>query len=839
MLVCVLAVVLMVPASAGAQGVSDPPDESPDAEVGAPSEVAPGTPVRSVFGTERTNDVGRNVDTTAISLQLIATVTDRGVVLRWAPSTARAWVFANDVGYVVERAEEEIVDIGAEEVDAIIDELDLDEPLDAAGVDAMQLLRLLSRARPGQNAQERSTLIGMMENAGVDALSTIEELRADGVIDDLARVLETGKPTVYRPVAADTLRPWTLSEWGARIDAENPADRYAAVAAQMLHGETTTPTGGGSFANLTTRTSEYENRYGFSLLAADLDADAARGLALRFTDDTVRDSARVYTYRVYPAEQPDEYAIDTAYVRVRPGDVERSQGVAGAQAEVLPGGTRLSWLRESLEGQSYTAYYIERAPGLRDSLSADARRELVPPGTSISESQPTDGFQRLTELPYLPMQNRNLSTGRPSFRDTTAIPVEDYTYRVYGITPFATLSLPTQVRVPARDITPPPAPDITVNEQVKGSTVRLEWELPDPPPDLEGFTVGIGNDPRGPFDVDSTRSMLSPSARAVTDSRAISNTMNYYVITAVDTAGNRTPSVSRYVHLVDSIPPPPPVGLEAKADSNGVVTMTWNLSSAPDLLGYKVYQANDEDDPVVLETGELLQNTIYVDTLSVESLTRDAYFAVEAVDRNNNISDRATVHVRLPDVVPPTAPVIRSARPTSESVELAWTASISEDVAFHRVMRQAPADSVWSEHAELSGASEAYTDTSVVQGQTYAYMVVAEDSAGLRSEGGKAVTARPYDTGIRPGIEALDVDAENGGDVRLSWTYPKAAEGPYWFIVYRAQGEDDLRRYLTSEEPAFVDPSTNAEDAYRYAVQVMYEDGGQSRLSDVVEVTRR
>jgi fibronectin type 3 domain-containing protein len=255
-------------------------------------------------------------------------------------------------------------------------------------------------------------------------------------------------------------------------------------------------------------------------------------------------------------------------------------------------------------------------------------------------------------------------------------------------------------------------------------------------------------------------------------------------------------------------------------------------------MGYHIRQAHDPNDEAVLETGDPLLDTVYVDTLKIRSLTNESYYDVIALDQNSNQSDASRVRVRLPDVVPPTAPVIRSARPTPESVELAWTPSVSEDVAFHRVMRQSPADSVWSEHAELSGTGEAYTDTAVVTGRTYAYMIVAEDSAGLRSDGGVPVTARPYDTGIRPGVEALEVNAENG-DVRLRWAYPNASDGPYWFIVYRAQGEGHLRRYLTAGEPAFSDPSTNADDAYRYAVQVMYEDGGQSRLSEIVEVDPR
>lgn len=781
-----------------------------------------------------------SIESQPSNLQVIASPSADGVILRWAPTTPQAWHFANTTGYIVERfsVEDALTDVlrqRADELDSLLTPRSLSTGENRRTIDGQILGELLFSGdlanQDSADVRQRLLDAGILPDDVDQVMSMLSEQdRADDTID---RMIDDLFASGYQRIVSEPLRPWSPEEWGAQIDSTVAEDRYAAVAAQMLHGESVIPTGGGAFERMKAQTSEYDNRYGFSILVADLNIKAARGLALRYTDNTARPTETSYTYRVYPAQQPDGFAIDTAYVTVDPSDIAPPLPPLGVRTRVTQNHVSLRWPKSAL-GTSYTAFYVERADGIKGKLYTDETdfSSLNP------ESFEDEDFQRLTRLPYLTMKNQSLPSEFASFADTLAAPTKDYTYRVYGITPFGTLSLPAQAVARGQDLVPPPAPSITENEQVEGSTVRLSWAMDITPPDLEGFEIGISRDPEGPFETDTTRALLPASTRTATDSRAISNRNNFYVVTAVDTAGNRTPSTSRYVHLVDSIPPPPPVNLSASADSNGIVTVTWDRGDVPDLMGYHIRQAHDPEDEPALETGEPLLDTVYVDTLKIRSLTKESYYDVIALDQNSNQSDASRVRVRLPDVVPPTAPVIRSARPTSESVELAWTASVSEDVALHWVMRQAETDSMWSEHAELSGTGDTYTDTSVVQGQTYAYMVVAEDSAGLRSEGGRPVTARPYDTGIRPGVEALEVEAEDG-DVRLNWAYPNAVDGSYWFIVYRAQGEGDLRRYLTSEELTFADPSTNAEDAYRYAVQVMYEDGGQSRLSDVVEVTRR
>ncbi|WP_022835499.1 fibronectin type III domain-containing protein [Salisaeta longa] len=807
LLLAVLIAAAMHLAVPGARAQERPEPSPPplDAPVASPP-VAPGQPPANA---------------TTHGLRVLAKAAADSVILRWAPTSARAWRHGNAVGYVVERLR-----VGARVVDSLgVERLRDNLPADGEPVDEAAVLRVLES----------------INLADVDTAAVRRGLRAANVprilIDDLLRRLQAdvtlARPEDFRPVVADTLRPWPLATWGQYVEPNNPADRYAGVALQMLYGETVIPAGTGPYARLKMKTSTYKSRYGFSLLAADLDATAARGLALRLTDTDVQPREHTYVYRVYPAVQPDSFTVDTAYVRVGPTDLGPQVPPPAVQAKVTQNKTILRWPRAGLNGDgAYTAYYIERADG--------RKAPLYPNGIDATTQRPqafTGGaFQRLNDLPYLPLRNQDMPTTSAVFTDSTAVATQEYTYRVYGITPFATLSLPAQVRVRGRDLVAPPTPRITQKEQVKGSTVRIQWELPQPAPDdLAGFEVGISNAPDGPFIADSSRGLLPPTTRQTTDSRALSRAMNYYVVTAIDTAGNRARSSSRYIHLIDSIPPPPPHGLTARADTNGIVTLQWARNSAPDLQGYKVFQSNDADDPVTLETGRLVPDTVYVDTLEVQSLTREAFFAVEAVDGNYNVSEKTRIRVELPDVVSPTAPVIRKATPTARSVQLVWTASVSADVAHHLVMRRPAPDSAWTTLATLPDTAEAYTDAAVVQNRAYTYRIVAEDSTGLRSTGGRPVAARPYDTGVRPGVQQLEAIADDEAGVALTWTYDTPAQKDYWFVVYRSTGTSGLQRYRATETPRFQDAvATGA--SYQYAVQVVYEDGGQSRLSERVTV---
>ena len=129
------------------------------------------------------------------------------LVLRWAPSTAGAWLVGNRAGYIVER-----IGVG----------------------------------RDGSVPQK-----------------------------------------TYERLTPVPLVPWSLDEWKAR---SAPTDTFSAVAAQALYGAAFVPHAleQGDVGALKNAADELSNRYSFALFAADNDAAAAYGLALRVLRDDER-----------------------------------------------------------------------------------------------------------------------------------------------------------------------------------------------------------------------------------------------------------------------------------------------------------------------------------------------------------------------------------------------------------------------------------------------------------------------------------------------------------------------------------------------------------------------
>ncbi len=615
-------------------------------------------------------------------------------------------------------------------------------------------------------------------------------------------------PLTYDRLTSQPLRPWPLETWRQRLP--NPEARpQAAIAAQMLYGAPAPIQARNPFEAAQLRAAEQENRFSFALFAADLDSLAAEGLGLRYEDAAVEPGA-TYIYRVFATEPHPSLRLDTAYVVVTVNPTPPATLDFEVEVEAGDGQLRLCW-DPRLAAYAFTAYVVER--------SEDGQQ-----------------YRLMTETPLVQLEtNATLVEDRTlCFTDSTTVNYQQYYYRVYGIDAFAHRSRPLEVTGMSRDLTPPPAPVIETAEHVRESTVRLRWRLDNPSPDLEGFFIGISNSPDGPFEIGE---QLPPSTREATDSRALSGINNYYIVLAVDTAGNLSSSMPQYVHLIDSIPPAPPTGLIARVDTTGILTLRWHSNQEPDLLGYRVYRANQLDHTFTLETGFPLADTVFVDTLNLNTLTEAIYYRVVALDRNYNPSAPSEpVRVLLPDRVPPVSPLFTRVTPTDSSVILEWIPSSSPDVVRVYLYRKRPNEIIWQEIAVLDSTARRYEDTTVQPERRYFYTLRAEDDAGNLSRPAPPVQARPYVKTLRPPVTRLRAryDARQRA-IQLTWSYTHAR--PHWFVVFRAVEDQPLRRYQSAGRfTQFLDMDLIGPGTYRYAVQVYFEDGGISPLSEPVTV---
>lgn len=632
-----------------------------------------------------------------------------------------------------------------------------------------------------------------------------------------AEVAPGAQPAAAAFQEIGTVGVWGEAEWVAFMDTTN---QNLMSAAEVLFADPAPLPEGRLEPTPEEQRAEVDRRFFFALIVADADSLAASALGIRFVDRTANPGSE-YVYRVSVRTLPEDYrslaiTVAAGTARVNFTGAPQLPEPPGLAVEVGDGRLTLVW--DPDPAGLYVAYDVERS---------EQGGAPVPLNEQPLVFSPDSLDQAVIRV----------------LLDTAVVNYRTYRYQVYGRTLFGERGPPAVGVGTPRDLTPPSAPVITEGAPLADSLVRLTWELGDSlaAPDLRGFLVGHGTSDEGPFAFDTT-TVLPPATRSVSVAEVTSGALNYYVVAAADTAGNYAYSLPRYVHFIDTVPPAPPTAVVAVADTLGVVTLSWPRGSEPDLFGYRVFKANQEDHEFTLVTGEPVTDTLFADTVAMGTLTRAVYYEVTALDLSQNPSDPTRTRVVLPDRVPPEAPAILTVTPSDSAVALGWAPSASADLRAHIVLRMTDDDERWSEIAQLPADAEAFVDRDVQRRRVYYYIVQAEDSTGLRSSS-DAVQARPYDTGARPPVEGITASAdEEAGVVRLLWSYPAPAPGTYWFVVYRGVGDGELQAYRTAgTSTSFEDRSVagRSETRYRYSVQVLYADGGAAPLPPPVAVSYR
>lgn len=641
-----------------------------------------------------------------------------------------------------------------------------------------------------------------------------------------ATVRPDGSQSDFESLRSSPVVPWSDDQWQAYAAAltiiETSSPDYAAIAFSLLDAaQEGAPAQNEYSANevvsIAERKNEFEMRFGFAMYSVDRSVAAAEGLGLRFVDRTVEPNT-TYLYRVFLAGQAGIYRPDTGFVSVVARDPRHIDPLQ-LRTEGGDGQIQLQWEADDRFG----SYFIER--------SNDGGKS----------------FRRMNSVPVTTLRHSDVSEDDVElYLDSSATNYAIYHYRVFGTTAFADEVLVAEGQGMARDVTPPATPFLPNPEHVADREVRVRW-IPGLPetPDLAGFRVSRAATEAGPF-LALTARPLPASTREFVDTEFPTDSSSYYVIEAIDTAGNSARSNSAYVVLIDNTPPAPPVWINGTMDTNGVVTLRLQANRERDLLGYRIFTANaaDHEFSVLIESFDDSSLTpphdsIYYDTVTVRSLTRAVYYRAVALDRNFNPSQFSEILVvQRPDVIPPVTPVVVDVRVTDTSVGLRYVPSSSLDVAYHTLLRRTGDTTRWDSVAAGGRIDSLFADRVVERNVVYQYALIATDSSGLNSDTSIAVLARPYKSGVRPVVVNLQSSYDRqSNSVRLVWDYNNLNEN-YWFVVYRKEaGEAALRPYAhissTDREAVDVRP---AGSTTLYSVRVVTGTGARSQLSQTTEV---
>ncbi len=615
---------------------------------------------------------------------------------------------------------------------------------------------------------------------------------------------------VYEQLTSDTLKTWSLEKMRGFF---NPDDQFAAITAQAVYGESFVP----RTSNLGTEgifdlAQEQENRYSFSLFAADNDPMVATALGLRFADEDIQPQ-ETYVYRIISMIPRNLYKVDTGYIMVAASDVETIPEPPRLSATGLENAVELQW-DARLHLEQFTGYYIEK--GNRRGRNWERLNDMP-----LILATPEEAYQEAYLYAYTDSLDENYKTA---------------SYRIRGVTPFGELSGPSNVVFAYGQDRTPPSPPVNIHAiNVSDETIAITWEKSIIEEDLEGIYIQKSSSPEGPF-VFLNEEPLPVESKEYIDKTNIYSE-NYYKAVAVDTAGNASPSLVAYAVIIDSIPPAMPVNVAGNIDTAGVVTIQWPTGSDPDLMGYRVYFANQEDHEFTNITPVPLQDTVFTDTIVLNTLSEEIFYRIVAVDlRYNHSVPSEILKLKKPDIVPPVMPAFKDIVVTDSAVFLTWINSSSNDVVNNRLYRQEKDKENWELIYETDEGGMniiKFTDLQVDTRTTYFYTLDAVDDDGLISGKCMPVSARIYDTGERPDIDNFSAAFnEENNQIVLSWDYQNATDHHY--IIYRSFNGSDFTVYKSVDgtENEFADYDLLGSGNYEYAVQAIFGDGGQSALTE-------
>lgn len=540
------------------------------------------------------------------------------------------------------------------------------------------------------------------------------------------------------------------------------------------------------------------------IISTSLSADAAKGAGLLYTDNTVEPGKR-YAYEISIAgKNPDPK--DAALVIVEDTRNNWQSAIPeGLTAEEGEGTVKLKWNNSSNQ-DNFVAYYIQRSADGGKTFTSLNKHPYISVAENADEIDYTDSVKN-----YIP-----------------------YQYRIVGITPWVDMSTPSEaIAAMGRDRTGASPP---INTRAKGdrNKIAVTWDLPVASRDLKGFRVARSTKLEGPFASISGDDLIPASQKIFVDEKPVPQEP-YYAVYAVDTAGNYSSTFSVMANVYDSVGPQKPVAVTGNIDSNGVVRINWKAGNDNDLVGYHIYMANGKDNVYRQLTGVAVKDTIFADTVSMRSLTREVFYKVTAIDYNNNASSYSDIlTLQRPDVIAPAMPVIKSYSVTGNKVKLELTPSSSSDVRMHQLFRQ-DASGKKTKLADIN-KERSFTDSLVEAGAEYTYTLVATDASGL-SKSSRPLNISILENEIKEGIADLNGRASDRNIV-LQWK-ELASKEEYSLVLFRAVNDGELQWY--KKIPAGAKSYNESTDAgkYQYAIKVLYGNGAESELSKTVTLETR
>ncbi len=594
------------------------------------------------------------------------------------------------------------------------------------------------------------------------------------------------------------IKPMSVSQ----AEEFNPDDQYVAIVMQAIYGE--------SFdievqntSSLINKAKELENRHSFAILSADLSFQAAMAHGLVFTDRSIVKGERyLYEVRLNLPDTLQKYAPGLYYFE-KPDTASLPKPI-DLLAESDGNRISLRWPQYLFSGV-FTAYALERSDN-----GSDYRAVSETPIVNLS---PTD-------------QNEE---GYVFYIDSVPVLNQKYYYRLRGISPFGETSPPSEkIEVLAVDSPYEILPFINKTSITEAGDVLVLWEFLSPASDkVKSLSLLRSFSESGPYSTIFSTSFTSTAEYLDT----LPQSVNYYKLVVYDAYQREYYSHPAMAVLPDSMPPLVPTGLEAVADSSGIVTLRWNSNADADLAGYRLYRANGINAIKVRVNDTTLSQPLFVDTLPMGMLTNKYYYAVSAIDFHYNESEKSPLfELRLADTIGPASVNFEDYAVTDTGILLSWRQGFSDDILHYMVYKKLAADTSWQLVATLPKDSLQWFDPQIEAEANYEYALRASDESGNDSKPSQILSLvhKPKKAGMAPEFTLR----LNRTDLAVELNLTKKGN-PEQVYIYRSIDAEPfvLLKVLAPGQQIYLDKSIKPGKTYSYRVQQVSASGIRSLLS--------
>ena len=621
----------------------------------------------------------------------------------------------------------------------------------------------------------------------------------------LVKYIET-KPDQFEVVdTIGLIKPWTREKVTKWLEI-NPQDSLAFMAAGILYNELP-----GEILPVSEQAQVFQTKYGFALFAAEGSALAAQILGLGYIDKKVQ-RGKTYAYRVIAIEAPSAFSQGDAKIK---NELLRGQKPEGFQAISGDRLIELKWLM--IENRArYSAYQLERAVDKNNDWKA------------------------LHQGPLTFVDSDVASFSEYAFRDSVTANYVKFRYRLRGLDSFGDWSEWTEVVSEAVDLTPPVAPSILLaSYNDTTNIVTIKWEVFEIPDDFKNYKVMLAKEADGPYDI--TLAELKSDAREFIwkpDSILTADRGFFIRVVSEDIHKNQGVSIERMMVVPDLVAPPAPALVVGNISEEGLVSLVWEHSTAPDVRGYHVVWANSPDHEFSQHNTKLIEENAYEWTIEIESLTENLYVAVAAQDNAfNRGANSKMIQLKRPDKVPPIPARMVSVVQNGKAIELKWEPSPSTDVTMQYLLRRLSGNQAtdWQLIDSMPNLLAQYTDTTCAPQEQYSYTIYTKDESQNKSENSNALHVKTRFSPDAIQIKGLTINQVAPGKVELTWDYQTSNQlwipkGQAEFLIHRSTGSDHpkLIGRANQDQRMYMDSGLINGVLYNYMVQVFFKDAGET-----------